>query len=49
MALAGSIGERRRLRAHLREVREHGALFDTRRFVRNLEAQFQRLVGEARD
>jgi predicted O-linked N-acetylglucosamine transferase (SPINDLY family) len=47
VALAGSIDERQRLRAHLREVRHHGALFDTPRFVRNLEAQFQRLVREA--
>lgn len=47
VALTGSIDERQRLRTHLREVRDHGALFDTPRFVRNLEAQFQRLVGEA--
>ena len=47
VALAGSIGERQRLRAHLQEVKDHGALFDTPRFVRNLEAQFRRLVGEA--
>lgn len=35
-----------RLRAHLQQQRESGVLFDTPRFVRNLEAQFQRLVAE---
>jgi predicted O-linked N-acetylglucosamine transferase (SPINDLY family) len=37
-----------RLRAHLQQVRENGALFDTQRFARNLEAQFERLAA-ARD
>ena len=47
VALASSVDDRQRLRAHLREIREHGALFDTPRFVRNLEAQFRRLAREA--
>ncbi|SDP91356.1 Predicted O-linked N-acetylglucosamine transferase, SPINDLY family [Rhodoferax sp. OV413] len=34
-----------RLRAHLQEVHEHGVLFDTPLFVRNLEANFQRLCA----
>ena len=34
-----------RLRAHLKEVHEHGVLFDTPLFVRNLEANFQRLCA----
>jgi len=34
----------RHLREHLREVRENGVLFDTPRFVRNLEKELERLV-----
>lgn len=33
-----------RLRAHLAGVRESGALFDTERFVKNLEANFRSLI-----
>ncbi len=33
------------IREHLRQVREHGTLFDTPRFVRNLEQQFKQLVA----
>lgn len=35
----------KRMREHLAQVRESGALFDTPRFVRNLEAQFERLAA----
>lgn len=34
-----------RLRAQLQQVRESGVLFDTPRFVRNLESEFKRLVA----
>lgn len=34
-----------RLREHLRDVRKNGVLFDTPRFVRNLEKEFERLVS----
>ncbi len=34
------------LRAHLQQVRDHGVLFDTPRFVRHLEARYSRLVAE---
>jgi predicted O-linked N-acetylglucosamine transferase (SPINDLY family) len=46
VSLAGSPEACQRLRAHLQQVREHGALFDTPRFVKNLEQQFKRLVVE---
>jgi predicted O-linked N-acetylglucosamine transferase (SPINDLY family) len=36
-----------RLRAHLEHEREHGVLFDTPRFARALEAQFERLATVA--
>ncbi len=36
----------RQLREHLRDVRENGVLFDTPRFVRNLERELERLVSE---
>jgi predicted O-linked N-acetylglucosamine transferase (SPINDLY family) len=40
--------ECRRLRQHLMHERDHGVLFDTPRFTRNLEAALQRLAeGEA--
>ena len=42
--LANSPGECRRLRDSLGNVREHGALFDTPLFVKNLEAQLTTLV-----
>ncbi len=45
VALAQSPAECRRLRAHLQQTREHGVLFDTPRFVRHLEAEFQRLAA----
>ncbi len=35
-----------RIRQQLREVREHGRLFDTTTFTRNLEAAFQQLVAQ---
>ena len=34
-----------RLRAQLQQVRKDGVLFDTPRFVRNLEGEFKRLVS----
>lgn len=45
VALAHSPTECQRLRAHLRQTREHGVLFNTPRFVRNLEAEFLALAG----
>jgi predicted O-linked N-acetylglucosamine transferase (SPINDLY family) len=45
VALAQSPTECRRLRKHLQQTREHGVLFDTPRFVRHLEAEFQGLVA----
>jgi predicted O-linked N-acetylglucosamine transferase (SPINDLY family) len=45
VALANRPEECERLKAHLQEVRRMGVLFDTPRFVRNLEAEFQRLVA----
>jgi predicted O-linked N-acetylglucosamine transferase (SPINDLY family) len=44
VALAASPERCTRLRAHLAEVHDHGALFDTAKFVRNLEAQLKQLV-----
>ncbi|WP_394788907.1 tetratricopeptide repeat protein [Rhodoferax sp.] len=35
-----------RLRAHLQEVHEHGVLFDTALFTRNLETRLQQLCAE---
>jgi predicted O-linked N-acetylglucosamine transferase (SPINDLY family) len=46
VALAVAPAELARLRQRLRNVKETGALFDTPRFVRNLEAQFRRLAAE---
>jgi predicted O-linked N-acetylglucosamine transferase (SPINDLY family) len=37
--------ECRRMRKHLQDVREHGVLFDTPLFVRNLENGFRKLVA----
>ncbi len=45
--LASTPGECARLRAHLEHEREHGVLFDTPRFARALEAQFERLAAAA--
>jgi len=45
VALAGSPERCRQLRDHLREVRQGGALFDTPRFVRNLESHLEALVA----
>ncbi len=45
VALAQVPGERLRLRAALAQCKESGALFDTPRFVRNLEQRFGELVG----
>jgi predicted O-linked N-acetylglucosamine transferase (SPINDLY family) len=45
VALARSPAEGERLRAHLQRVRADGALFDTPRFVRHLEAEFERLAA----
>jgi predicted O-linked N-acetylglucosamine transferase (SPINDLY family) len=44
VALASAPEQCRRLRSHLQQVRETGALFDTSRFVRNLEMEFARLT-----
>lgn len=45
VSLAVQPDECRRLRGHLQRVRESGVLFDTPRFVRNLEAAFRSLVN----
>jgi len=44
--LANNPEECRRLHEHLKEEREHGVLFDTPRFVRNLENCFKELVAK---
>ena len=44
VALANAPEDCKRLRDHLAQVREDGALFDTPRFTRNLEKHFKRLV-----
>jgi predicted O-linked N-acetylglucosamine transferase (SPINDLY family) len=41
--LAHSPADCKRLRTHLKEVRENGVLFDTPRFVKNLESRLQTL------
>lgn len=46
VSLASAPHECKRLRDHLRQVRQTGALFDTPRFVSNLEQEFKRLVAE---
>jgi predicted O-linked N-acetylglucosamine transferase (SPINDLY family) len=46
VALAAAPDRCKQIRAHLREVREHGPLFDTPRFVRNLETNLKQLVAE---
>ncbi len=45
VALAAQPQECLRLRAHLQEVRNTGALFDTPKFVRNLEERLRALVA----
>jgi len=45
VALATAPQQCQRLRDRLREVKANGVLFDTPRFVGNLEEQFQRLVA----
>ncbi|MBK8529616.1 MAG: tetratricopeptide repeat protein [Rubrivivax sp.] len=47
VALAMSAADCRHLREQLRRVRAEGALFDTPRFVRNLEQAFRQLVADA--
>jgi len=47
VALAMSGADCRHLREQLRRVRAEGALFDTPRFVRNLEQAFRQLVADA--
>lgn len=44
--LANNPEECRRLHQRLNEEREHGVLFDTPRFVRNLESNLKQLVAE---
>ena len=45
VALGRSPGELQRLRAQLAKVKTEGVLFDTPRFARNLEQQYERLVA----
>lgn len=45
VALADNPPECQRLRAHLQQVRESGVLFDTPRFVKNLEHAFTQLLA----
>jgi predicted O-linked N-acetylglucosamine transferase (SPINDLY family) len=44
VALANAPEQCQRIRLHLKQVRENGVLFDTPRFVRNLEERLKRLV-----
>ena len=46
VALANAPQECQRLRDVLKDVKENGPLFDTKRFVRHLEKHFKRLVVE---
>jgi predicted O-linked N-acetylglucosamine transferase (SPINDLY family) len=46
VALANSPAQCQRIRQNLAAVKKSGALFDTPRFVQNLEREFQRLVRE---
>jgi len=46
VVLATSADQCQRLREHLQHEREHGKLFDTSSFVRNLEIQLKQLVAE---
>lgn len=45
VSLASAPQECLRLRNHLKQVKAQGVLFDTPRFVRNLEKQFKKLVA----
>ena len=45
VGLAHDVKECVRLREHLKHIHEHGVLFDTPLFVRNLEGRLQQLVG----
>ena len=45
VALAQQPGELARIRQHLAEEKNNGVLFDTPRFVRNLEQRLQQLVA----
>jgi predicted O-linked N-acetylglucosamine transferase (SPINDLY family) len=44
--LANNPGECQHIREHLQDVRENGVLFDTPRFVHNLESSFKQLLAE---
>lgn len=44
VALASNVKECLRLRLHLKHIHQHGVLFDTPLFVRNLEVRLQQLV-----
>lgn len=46
VALARQPGELARIRQHLAEEKKNGVLFDTPRFVRNLEQSLQQLVAD---
>lgn len=46
IALATAPDQCARIRAHLQQVRKDGVLFDTKRFVRDLEKHFKRLIAE---
>jgi predicted O-linked N-acetylglucosamine transferase (SPINDLY family) len=46
VALATAPGQCRSLREHLQQVREHGLLFDTPRFVKHLEHALQGLAAQ---
>ncbi|WP_341303430.1 tetratricopeptide repeat protein [Pseudomonas sp. TMP25] len=48
VALAATAEKCNAMRQHLQQVRENGALFDTPRFVQNLEAEFKRLINETK-
>jgi len=43
--IANAPDELLRLKAHLHEVHDHGVLFDTTRFVKNLEARLLELAA----
>lgn len=45
VALASAPADCARIQAHLKEVHDHGVLFDTSRFVKNLEIKLQELVA----
>ena len=45
VALANSPEDCLRLKTHLKDVKQNGKLFDTSRFVKNLEKQFKQLVA----